>query len=106
MLPGVDGMTICQALKGDPKTAGVRIIMLTAKGEETDIIGAQPGAERLCGQALQPPVLMARVRARAPPAGDPAETTSRPIADEAIEFHNLKIHLGRHEVLVDGRRST
>src|SRR5687768_17387933 len=36
MLPGLDGLMVCQALRADPATAAIPIIMLTARGEETD----------------------------------------------------------------------
>ena len=38
MLPGVDGLTVCQKLRANPTTSGVAIVMLTAKGEESDIV--------------------------------------------------------------------
>ena len=38
MLPGMDGLTVCRRLKKDPKTASIPIVMLTAKGEESDIV--------------------------------------------------------------------
>ena len=38
MLPGVDGLTVCRKIKGNPKTRGVPIVILTAKGEEADVV--------------------------------------------------------------------
>ena len=38
MLPGLDGIEVCRRLKADPVTAGVPVIMVTAKGEESDVI--------------------------------------------------------------------
>ena len=38
MLPGIDGLEVCRRLKGDPKTAQIVVVMLTAKGEEADIV--------------------------------------------------------------------
>ena len=36
MLPHVDGLQVCRRLRSDPRTQGIRILMLTAKGDETD----------------------------------------------------------------------
>src|SRR4030042_1558633 len=45
MLPGLDGLEICRALKGDSRTANIPVVMLTAKGEEADIVaGLELGA--------------------------------------------------------------
>ncbi len=46
MLPGLDGLEVCRALKRDQKTAGIPIVMVTAKGEESDIVaGLELGAD-------------------------------------------------------------
>jgi two-component system phosphate regulon response regulator PhoB len=46
MLPGIDGLEVCKKLKSDSKTENIPIIMLTAKGEESDIItGLELGAD-------------------------------------------------------------
>ncbi|MGA2033747.1 MAG: response regulator [Thermoguttaceae bacterium] len=104
MLPGVDGMTVCQRLRNNPQTAALPIVMLTAKGEESDVVhGLNLGANDYVTKPFSPKVLLARVRAvlRRVPAADeaPAEEDS----EDVIEIHNILIHQGRHEVLVDGR---
>ncbi|MBN2063485.1 MAG: response regulator, partial [Sedimentisphaerales bacterium] len=46
MLPGIDGLSVCKSLKNDSKTQNIPIIMLTAKGEEADIVvGLELGAD-------------------------------------------------------------
>ena len=106
MLPGVDGTTICQALKADPKTAGILVIMLTAKGEESDIIGGlNQGANDYVTKPFSPKVLMARVRAVLRSHETAAEDKPSD-SNETIEIHNLRIHVGRHEVLVAGKPVT
>lgn len=46
MLPGIDGLTVCRNLKNNPLLADIPIIMLTAKGEENDIVlGLEMGAD-------------------------------------------------------------
>ncbi len=55
LLPSVDGLDVCKALKGDPKTQHIPIIMLTAKSEEADVVtGLGAWGRRLSDQALQP----------------------------------------------------
>jgi two-component system alkaline phosphatase synthesis response regulator PhoP len=64
MLPGLDGLEVCKILKNDPKTHNIPIIMLTAKGEETDIVtGLELGADDYIPKPFSPRVLLARVRA-------------------------------------------
>src|SRR5688572_13961040 len=46
MLPGLDGLLVCQAMRGNPATAHIPIIMLTARGEEADrVAGLELGAD-------------------------------------------------------------
>lgn len=107
MLPGVDGLTVCQRLRGHPATAGVGIIMLTAKGEESDVVtGLNVGANDYITKPFSRNVLIARVRAvlrNLPPKTD---AEGSPADSEAmIKVHNIVIHPGRHAVLVDGRQA-
>jgi len=98
MLPELDGLEVCKLLKRNTKTTTVPIVMLTAKGEEADIVtGLELGADDYVTKPFSPRILIARIRAvlrrnRSPQIDD----TSR------IKVHNLVIHPGRHEVLVDG----
>jgi two-component system, OmpR family, alkaline phosphatase synthesis response regulator PhoP len=104
MLPGVDGLTVCQKLRGNPATSTVGVIMLTAKGEETDVVtGLNVGANDYITKPFSRNVLIARVRAvlrnLAPKtdAGSP-----EPDPEEIVKIHNIVIDSGRHAVLVDG----
>ena len=64
MLPGMDGLTVCQRLRASPRTADVAIMMLTAKSEEADIVrGLNLGATDYVTKPFSPKVLLARVRA-------------------------------------------
>ncbi len=98
LLPGVDGLEVCRRLKADQSTAGIPVVMLTAKGEEADIVaGLELGADDYVTKPFSPRVLVARIRAvlrrkRRQPTGE----------SEPIKAHDLVIHPGRHEVLVDG----
>jgi two-component system phosphate regulon response regulator PhoB len=110
MLPGMDGLTVCQRLRSSGKTAEVAVIMLTAKSEEGDIVrGLNLGATDYVTKPFSPKVLLARVRAilrrssttaDAPPEFD--EESQESIALETSAGHNLVIHPGRHEVRMDG----
>jgi len=64
MLPGIDGLEICRILKKNPDTDSIPVVMLTAKGEESDIvIGLELGADDYITKPFSPKVLIARVRA-------------------------------------------
>lgn len=99
MLPGLDGREVCRALKKNPKTASIPIIMLTAKSEESDIVaGLELEADDYVTKPFSIKVLMARIRSvlrrrRSPPADKNAP----------IRIHDLVINPGRHEVLVKGK---
>ncbi len=63
MLPGIDGLDLCRILKNDYKTTRIPIIMLTAKGEEADIVaGLEIGADDYITKPFSPRVLLARVK--------------------------------------------
>lgn len=64
MLPGMDGLEICRLLRSEPATKKLPIIMLTAKGEETDkIVGLEMGADDYVTKPFSPKELVARVKA-------------------------------------------
>ncbi len=103
MLPGVDGLTVCQKLRSNPATAAVGVIMLTAKGEESDVVtGLNVGANDYITKPFSRNVLVARVRAvlrNLPPVFDAGPP---PDSEEIVKIHNIVIDSGRHAVLVDG----
>jgi two-component system phosphate regulon response regulator PhoB len=99
MLPGVDGLEVCRALKRDRATETIPIVMLTAKSEESDIVaGLELGADDYVTKPFSPKVLVARVRAVLRRRSRPAPADSEP-----LEVHGLSIHPGRHEVRVGGK---
>ena len=74
MLPGLDGLEVCRRLRGDAATAGLPVIMLTAKADEVDrVVGLELGADDYVAKPFSPKELVARVRAvlrrTRPPAG-------------------------------------
>ncbi|MFP4474481.1 MAG: response regulator [Desulfatibacillaceae bacterium] len=100
MLPGVSGLDVCRLLKQDPKTGGMPIIMLTAKGEESDIVtGLEIGADDYITKPFSPRVLIARTRAILRRRSQVA-----PENNEVVRVHELVIHPGRHEVTLGGER--
>ena len=77
MLPGIDGLQVCQTLRGDPATASIPIIMLTARAEETErIAGLELGADDYITKPFSPNELVARVRGAAPPVQRPAPAST------------------------------
>jgi DNA-binding response OmpR family regulator len=98
MLPGIDGLEVARQLKNDVKTRDVPIVMLTAKGEEADIVtGLELGADDYITKPFSPRVLLARVRAvLRRRVGESTDDTS------ALQIRKLEIHPGRREVLVNG----
>ena len=99
MLPGVDGLEVCRRLKLDAKTRRVPIIMLTAKGEEADIVtGLELGAEDYISKPFSTRVLLARVRAVLR-----RRSTAPPGEDALLKIRELIIDPGRHEVLLRGQ---
>lgn len=64
MLPGMDGLEVCKALKKESKVAAIPIIMLTAKGQESDkVVGLELGADDYMTKPFSPRELIARIKA-------------------------------------------
>ena len=99
MLPGVDGLEVCRTLKRQPHTAAIPVLMLTARGEEADIVaGLELGADDYLTKPFSPRVLLARLRAVL------RRQHTAPVAADAVITHGaLVLHPGRHEVLVQGQ---
>jgi two-component system phosphate regulon response regulator PhoB len=93
MLPGIDGLEVCRLLKAESRTAGIPLIMLTAKAAESDrVVGLELGADDYVTKPFSPRELTARVRAllrRTSPRREPHATIRR---------GDLAIDLGRREV--------
>jgi two-component system alkaline phosphatase synthesis response regulator PhoP len=99
MLPAVDGLAVCKALKLDVETQHIPIVMVTAKTEEADVVsGLELGADDYITKPFSPRVLLARIRAVLRRKHH-VETED----ESAIRVHELVIHPGRHEVLLQGQ---
>jgi two-component system alkaline phosphatase synthesis response regulator PhoP len=99
MLPGIDGLSVCRELKKDSRTAHIPIVMLTVKGEESDIvIGLELGADDYITKPFSPKVLLARLKAVL------RRRKTEPISEsDIVTAGDLVIHPGRHEVMVQGK---
>jgi two-component system, OmpR family, alkaline phosphatase synthesis response regulator PhoP len=99
MLPGMDGLEVCRKLKREPRTAGIPVIMVTAKAEETDVtVGLELGADDYIVKPFSMKVLLARVRAVLRRKEEPA-----PDGNTVLRVHDVVITPGRHEVLIQGK---
>lgn len=99
MLPGIDGLEVTKRLKKDPGTQNIPIIMLTAKGEEADIVtGLELGADDYITKPFSPRILIARIRAV-------LRRREKQLEDETpeIRVHDLVIHPGTRNLLVRGK---
>jgi len=99
MLPEMDGLDACRKIKGDDRTSSIPVIMVTAKGEEADIVsGLELGADDYIVKPFSPKVLIARMRAvlrrdQLPSRGD---------VDEPIVLDEIMINPGHRRVTISG----
>lgn len=97
MLPGIDGLEVCRRIKNYPKRGYIPIIMVTAKGEESDIVtGLELGAEDYIVKPFSPKVLIARIRN----VLRRREQILQLDKDEVIDKHGIYIHPGRREARI------
>ena len=98
MLPGMDGLAFTKTLKNDSRLRSIPIIMLTAKGEEADIVsGLELGADDYITKPFSPKVMIARVRAAL------RRHEEEPQDEMAVvKIHELEINPGRRSVLAKG----
>jgi DNA-binding response OmpR family regulator len=99
MLPGLDGLTICRALRGNPATDEIPIIMLSAKAGESDRVhGLELGADDYVTKPFSPKELVARV--------DAVERRARRNDTPVIQYRDLTLDRERHVVLCNGSETT
>ncbi|MFQ6677986.1 MAG: response regulator [Fidelibacterota bacterium] len=100
MLPNIGGLDVCRILKQDLQTKSIPVLMLTARGEETDIVkGLEIGADDYVTKPFSPQVLVARMNAL-------LRRYSEDVADKkgVITIQELTIHPGKREVKIEGRQ--
>jgi DNA-binding response OmpR family regulator len=92
MLPHVDGLEICRAVRGNPKTSAVPVIMLTARADESErIVGLEIGADDYIAKPFSPNELVARVRAL-------LRRANRQPESGAIAYGQILVDTDRHTV--------
>ena len=96
MLPGLDGLLVCQAMRAEPSTAATPIIMLTARGDESDrVSGLELGADDYVTKPFSPKELSARVTAL-------LRRSTRTTAPAVVRYGPIVIDADRHLVALDG----
>jgi two-component system response regulator MtrA len=94
MLPGIDGIQVCSTIRAE---SGVPIIMLTAKGETTDVVkGLESGADDYVVKPFNPKELVARIKTRLRPV--------LPETTETVAIGDLVIDVQGHEVRRGGEK--
>jgi DNA-binding response OmpR family regulator len=100
LLPGRDGLDVLREIRADREIAGTPVIMLTAKGDETDrVVGLELGADDYVPKPFSPREVVARVKAlfrRSLPREAPAE-------ERTYRIGELQLDVARHEVRYRGR---
>ena len=101
MLPGIDGFEVCRRLRAAPELAGLPVLMLTARGEDTDkIVGLELGADDYLAKPFNPRELLARIRAvlrRGRGEGGDVRFRSGQLQ---IDFAAREVSLGKHRVVL------
>jgi len=102
LLPGIDGIQVCRLLRSEEKTRHVPIIMVTAKGEEQDIVeGLEIGADDYIIKPFSPRVMLARVQAAL--RRKQRENAAVPVPEHQVRIRQLNIDPRRHRVTVADR---
>jgi len=102
MLPGIDGLDVARILKKDKKTQNIPIIMLTAKGAESDVVtGLELGADDYVSKPFSPRVLNARVKA----VLRRNEKDLAAAKEAGVQMGELHIDPGRRRVSIQGRET-
>ena len=99
MLPGIDGLEVARRLKQHSDTMDTPVVMLTAKGEEADIVtGLELGADDYVTKPFSPRILIARIKAVIRRRRGVVEPVG-----EVLNIRELSIHTGRRHVVANGK---
>ncbi len=104
MLPGLDGLSLCRAVRNGRLNADVPILMLTARREEADkVVGLESGADDYLTKPFGVRELVARARAllRRPRSSAPAQAAAA--ASDLLSIRGIEIDVPRRKVRTDGR---
>jgi len=97
MLPGIDGLEVCKRLKKNEETNNLPIIMITARGEEEDVVkGFEQGADDYITKPFSPKILISRIKAVL------RRNNNEKYDDNSIvTIHELTITPSKYEALLD-----
>jgi two-component system phosphate regulon response regulator PhoB len=99
MLPGIDGMEVCRRLKKDAATRDIPVIILSAKGEEADIVaGLEQGADDYLSKPFSPKILLARIHTILRRVTQPL-----PGEDDVIQVDELLIEPRKFSASISGK---
>lgn len=102
MLPKIDGFEVCKKLKKDVNTEYIPVIMLTAKGEETDkVLGLEIGADDYITKPFGIREMIARIKAVLRRSSKSDENNNK---DKILKIDNIIIDTDRHEVTVNDEK--
>ena len=99
MLPGMDGLDVCKAIKRNDRLSTIPVVMISARGEEPDVVtGLELGADDYVSKPFSPRVLLARVRTVL------RRSKAAPVSSDAVlRYEGLVVNPPRREVLIDER---
>lgn len=107
MLPGMSGLEVCRALRSDALTAGLPIVMVTARAEEAErIAGLDMGADDYIAKPFSPNELVARVRALLRRTQRATTPPAAPAMEALLRFASITMDLDRHRVEDAGQEVT
>ena len=97
MLPGIDGLDVCRVLKNNEKTQNIPILMLSARGEDADVVrGLEIGADDYVVKPFSLRILMARIDALIRRQPDSLKS-------EILSINGINIHPGTRDVKIDNK---
>lgn len=100
MMPGMDGIETCNAIRENEELSGVLVAMLTARGEDySQVAGFDAGADDYITKPIKPKVLVSRVKALLRRHGNSSESKK-----SVLEFGALSIDLQKYQVRVEGKK--
>ena len=98
MMPGIDGLDVCRELKKNPEFENIPVVMLSARGDESDIVaGLELGATDYITKPFSHKILIARIKS----ALRRHSPDTKVAPSETVCLHGITIHNGRHEVRIE-----